>query len=228
LSGLGLVTECSGDTLGGRRSTAGATIGLHRSPRWARNPTFTQEDPIGLAGGLNLYGFAGGDPINFWDPFGFDPCKRLRGEREEQECRERMKWLKERDDYADGLAMLQRCQVSAFVAAANIIGDVTLASAAVKVLGALVKAVALGRVAANLATEPLVRGLAPAAVVERQAAVSVAVGTGTSAVAGDVGNSVAANGVAVVGAGSSISGWDFVPVVSTARAVTSAKQACGG
>ena len=31
---------------------------------------FTQEDPIGLAGGLNLYGFAGGDPVNFSDPFG--------------------------------------------------------------------------------------------------------------------------------------------------------------
>jgi len=31
---------------------------------------FTQEDPIGLAGGMNLYGFAGGDPVNFSDPFG--------------------------------------------------------------------------------------------------------------------------------------------------------------
>lgn len=31
---------------------------------------FTQEDPIGLAGGMNLYGFANGDPINFSDPFG--------------------------------------------------------------------------------------------------------------------------------------------------------------
>jgi RHS repeat-associated protein len=31
---------------------------------------FTQEDPIGMAGGLNLYGFANGDPINFSDPFG--------------------------------------------------------------------------------------------------------------------------------------------------------------
>ncbi|HEV7706484.1 MAG TPA: RHS repeat-associated core domain-containing protein [Gemmatimonadaceae bacterium] len=36
---------------------------------------FTQEDPIGLAGGLNSYGFAGGDPVNYSDPFGlcFDP-----------------------------------------------------------------------------------------------------------------------------------------------------------
>lgn len=31
---------------------------------------FTQEDPIGLAGGLNVYGFANGDPVNFSDPFG--------------------------------------------------------------------------------------------------------------------------------------------------------------
>lgn len=33
----------------------------------------TQPDPIGLAGGLNLYGYANGDPINYHDPFGLCP-----------------------------------------------------------------------------------------------------------------------------------------------------------
>ena len=38
---------------------------------------FTQEDPIGLAGGANVYGFGAGDPVTFADPFGLiahGPC----------------------------------------------------------------------------------------------------------------------------------------------------------
>jgi len=31
---------------------------------------FTQEDPIGLAGGVNSYGFAEGDPVKYSDPYG--------------------------------------------------------------------------------------------------------------------------------------------------------------
>src|SRR6185437_14935253 len=37
---------------------------------------FTQEDPLGLAGGENAYGFASGDPISFSDPFGLD-CRLI-------------------------------------------------------------------------------------------------------------------------------------------------------
>jgi RHS repeat-associated protein len=39
---------------------------------------FTQEDPLGVGGGINLYGFGGGDPLNFSDPFGL--CKKPKGE----------------------------------------------------------------------------------------------------------------------------------------------------
>jgi RHS repeat-associated protein len=46
---------------------------LYRRNRYfdTKSGRFTQEDPIGIAGGLNTYGFAEGDPINFSDPFGF-------------------------------------------------------------------------------------------------------------------------------------------------------------
>jgi RHS repeat-associated protein len=40
---------------------------------------FTQSDPIGLAGGLNLYGFAAGDPVNHSDPFGLMACPPMCG-----------------------------------------------------------------------------------------------------------------------------------------------------
>jgi uncharacterized protein RhaS with RHS repeats len=42
---------------------------------------FNQQDPIGLAGGANSYGFAAGDPVNFSDPFGLctiPPCPHPR------------------------------------------------------------------------------------------------------------------------------------------------------
>jgi RHS repeat-associated protein len=34
---------------------------------------FTQMDPIGIAGGLNAYGFAAGDPVSYSDPYGLCP-----------------------------------------------------------------------------------------------------------------------------------------------------------
>ena len=35
---------------------------------------FTQPDPVGLAGGLNAYGFAAGDPVSYSDPYGLCPA----------------------------------------------------------------------------------------------------------------------------------------------------------
>lgn len=54
---------------------AEATGLLFRRNRYVDPMTgrFTQEDPIGLAGGMNLYGFAGSDPVSYSDPFGLCP-----------------------------------------------------------------------------------------------------------------------------------------------------------
>jgi RHS repeat-associated protein len=61
-----------GSVLDGKRDATGQVYMRNRydDPSSGR---FTQEDPIGLAGGLNLYGFASGDPVNFSDPFGLCP-----------------------------------------------------------------------------------------------------------------------------------------------------------
>jgi RHS repeat-associated protein len=49
--------------------------------RWYDPQTgrFVSEDPVGLGGGLNVYAFAGGNPIGGLDPFGLDNdgCKTL-------------------------------------------------------------------------------------------------------------------------------------------------------
>jgi RHS repeat-associated protein len=50
-----------------------------------RTGRFTQEDPIGLAGGVNLYGFANGDPVNFSDPFGL--CHIITDKEEKKKCK---------------------------------------------------------------------------------------------------------------------------------------------
>jgi uncharacterized protein RhaS with RHS repeats len=44
---------------------------------------FTQADPIGLAGGLNAYGFAAGDPVSYSDPYGLKVCVASAGLRKQ-------------------------------------------------------------------------------------------------------------------------------------------------
>jgi RHS repeat-associated protein len=53
-----------------------ATGQLYRRNRYYDPQTgqFTQPDPIGLAGGLNAYGFAAGDPVSYSDPYGLSPA----------------------------------------------------------------------------------------------------------------------------------------------------------
>jgi len=46
--------------------------------RWydAQTGRFLTQDPLGRAGGVNLYAYAGNNPIAFSDPYGLDPCKQ--------------------------------------------------------------------------------------------------------------------------------------------------------
>ena len=66
------VTSWMGSLLTGQMTAMGLEYRRNRyyDPKSGR---FTQEDPIGLGGGLNLYGFGGGDPVNNSDPFGLCP-----------------------------------------------------------------------------------------------------------------------------------------------------------
>jgi RHS repeat-associated protein len=67
-----------GGLLDAKRDASGL---LYRRNRYYEpgSGRFTQEDPIGLAGGVNLYGYAGGDPVNFADPSGEIPVPLVTG-----------------------------------------------------------------------------------------------------------------------------------------------------
>ncbi|WP_337172379.1 RHS repeat-associated core domain-containing protein [Gemmatimonas aurantiaca] len=65
-----------GDLLRGPTTTGGPQY-LRNRYYDATTGQFTQADPIGLAGGLNLYGFGSGDPVNYRDPMGLCPVPSL-------------------------------------------------------------------------------------------------------------------------------------------------------
>jgi RHS repeat-associated protein len=61
-----------GTVLEGQRDASGQMYMRNRmyDPQTGQ---FTQTDPIGIAGGLNTYGFAAGDPVSYSDPYGLCP-----------------------------------------------------------------------------------------------------------------------------------------------------------
>ncbi len=72
MGGPGAPSAWLGNLITNKADGSGLQYSRNRyyDPRTGR---FTQIDPIGLAGGLNLYGFAAGDPATFTDPFGLCP-----------------------------------------------------------------------------------------------------------------------------------------------------------
>jgi RHS repeat-associated protein len=62
---------------------------------------FTQPDPIGIAGGLNVYGFAAGDPISYSDPYGLKVV--FIGETKEDRAAARQVWDELRNRASDAL-----------------------------------------------------------------------------------------------------------------------------
>jgi len=58
--------------VGGNGSPATDTRFTYQRDWWYDPATgrFLTQDPIGLAGGVNLYSYAGGNPVSFSDPFG--------------------------------------------------------------------------------------------------------------------------------------------------------------
>lgn len=71
-------TTKSGSTFGASRlepqGAAGSGLSFFRNRAYDQNTgRWTQEDPIGLAGGVNLYQFNGNNPVAYTDPFGLCP-----------------------------------------------------------------------------------------------------------------------------------------------------------
>ena len=175
----------------------------------------TQQDPIGIAGGLNVYGFANGDPINFSDPFGLGPCENMDAY-EMEECLKEQEELEDEDDGGD-----PSCLVMSGIAALNVFADIaTLAG-----VGLMVKAGAFAYygagTAATLASDAAMNHLAPAAVRETAELAAQSIQRASATAYSTVRSSTFTNTMTLMAdeEGSSVSGWDFVPIVASVRSI---------
>jgi RHS repeat-associated protein len=112
-----------GDVITGQIDASGL---LYRRNRYLDPKTgrFTQEDPLGLAGGLNAYGFARGDPVGYSDPFGL---KCTGNEPSDSECNGTLQ------NIADNIsAFFSRLDVQVGLLIARVVNEVTGAGPAVR------------------------------------------------------------------------------------------------
>jgi RHS repeat-associated protein len=220
-------------------SSADASGLLYRRNRYydPEAGTFTQGDPIGIAGGLNLYGYAGGDPINYSDPFGLSECEKIPGEDERRACETRVAGEGEKETQAEGGS----CAAAWGIFGLSLGGDIALGGTVT--VG--VRALSRGGVLLARATANASHG---AALLASGGAVATQLGWSTKGVAATQGLTGVAYrrlGAAVLGGGvaSSFGGdveintyaaasgfdvslWDFVPVVATVRAYQNARRVC--
>jgi RHS repeat-associated protein len=108
---------------------------------------FTQEDPIGLAGGLNLYGFANGDPVTYSDPFGLCP-EDMGGDGKSKTLSDCPKDSKGWNRYRSGAAESGGMTDVAFFFAGG--AEVQGTKAAIKLASKIGQNKALSRIAASL------------------------------------------------------------------------------
>ncbi|MBI4502416.1 MAG: RHS repeat-associated core domain-containing protein [Gemmatimonadetes bacterium] len=83
-------TSDGGDQAGAIQNSHGFANGRAETPNTAglsyyrnryydqKSGRFLTEDPIGIAGGVNLYQYAGNNPATYTDPFGLQPCRGIR------------------------------------------------------------------------------------------------------------------------------------------------------
>ena len=89
--GLATITDEDGDEISysnignpymftGRRYNSSTGLYYYRARHYDPEiGRFLQPDPIGYAGGMNLYGYCGNDPTNWTDPYGLVPINLITG-----------------------------------------------------------------------------------------------------------------------------------------------------
>ena len=71
----GAVTKSTGFANSRSESPQAAGLSFYRNRYYDQNTgRWTQEDPIGIAGGANLYSYVGNNPATYTDPFGLVQC----------------------------------------------------------------------------------------------------------------------------------------------------------